>query len=324
MSKFTKLGIALVFLLTNYNLIGQNPIWTLPPSQFEGSNFGISSLPSGGGGAMYAGQPADNMHSSYSDQNGNLVLFTVDHEVYDRHGYLVDDMRINYESKKGHNERIILPMGNDCSKYAIIYPASPTSNEAYSSKLYGRRLYMAVYDLDAVNTSNPMATGALEVYNPNSYATITDISRRDALLYGYPAGGTYNIYQYTSTGQQFYRSNIQITATDLIDNCFYYVYVFDGMHIIRYKLTSDGLEYDNYVFKLDLAAFGSALRSEMELIKLSNGNYRIATPVMFGGSGEHVGFVITEIDASTGDVITNSVQVVSLEDNGNDAYPHGA
>ena len=50
------------------------------------------------------------------------------------------------------------------------------------------------------------------------------------------------------------------------------------MHLMRYKLDEFGFHYDDFLAQVPGAGWESEFRSEMELIKLANGNYRIAIP----------------------------------------------
>ena len=88
--------LALCLLLCLGNTIaGQNPFWTFPKEYWKVDvNININDLPDNTfssythAGIMdpYDGQPATNLSASYSDDNGNLILFTVDDKVYDRNG----------------------------------------------------------------------------------------------------------------------------------------------------------------------------------------------------------------------------------------------
>ena len=320
MKKYDKYGILLfAILFFSYNLFGQNPNWTLPPQNFKPTFFGVNPLPQPSGSYGYTGAPASNMHAAYSDPHGDVLVFTVDENVYDKNGYLVDVMRRDHNVKKGFNERLILPFGNDCSRFAILYIASATSNEDYVSKLSGRRLYLAEYDLAAPSTY-PNAIGALKTFNGNAH-TLEDISKRDADLYGVPGGSSQNIYNFQSNGQ-FYRCNIQIAATELIDNCYYYVFVSDGRYIMRYKLSDQGFEWDNYVYEMNGGDQDLDSRTEMELLKLSNGNYRIA---VYKGtlSGTSNGILVADISGINGEVITNSEKFIPLNNSAQSADPYG-
>lgn len=151
--------IAITFF--QYNLKAQNPIWTMPPYKFVPDLQNYTPLPTSPNGetnpgVAYQGTSDTHLHGAYTDPFGELLLFTVDQKVYDKYGYVVDDMQINSDYKRGFSERLILPMGKDCSRFAIIYAASSDDDERYYSKLFGRRLYMAEYDMDAQNLVTQM------------------------------------------------------------------------------------------------------------------------------------------------------------------------
>lgn len=92
---------------------------------------------------------------------------------------------------------------------------------------------------------------------------------------------------------------------------------------MRYKLSQNGLEWDNYVYTIPNGSQDTDLRSEMELIKLSNDNYRIAIPRL-NPTGNHKGIVKIDISGTNGTVVSGSSQVISLTNtSGIDADPYG-
>ncbi len=203
---------------------------------------------------------------------------------------------------------------------------------------------MSIYDTDTANPFNTDAKVSLVGLNQNNQSnTLEDISARDWSAWGstvWQSGTTNYLYGYKLfDNQQFVTENQQsdgsqilmITASDYVvqgpgDNqCFYYVFVFEGKNVIKYKLTANDLEWDGIVYTdLDLAT-GGYLRSEMELIKLSSGNYRLAFAAILPGGTYAQLALIRIIDLDTqGDHIANSAQTVSLPGAGpSRAEPHG-
>lgn len=297
----------------------------------------MEDLPTFVGGGVpyeYMGAPSVGLHNSYPDQDGNILFFVVDDGVYDNQarsiGYLKSG---NNQPKRGFNQMLVLPMGNSCSKYAILYPGSADYQgdwERYTTD--GRmRLYLTIYDTEAENYYGE-GTGSLLWENGNAgYRSLIDISERDGSDFSINPTGT-DLYDYsiyingidTMASQANYRKQIKIASTSLIDNCFYYVFVSDGKYLIRYKLDKDGLHWDNYKFYMGVSGANTANRAEMEMILLANGNYRIAVPVMDatgGSSHPSVAIKIYDLDSNF-EVLTE--QTIDLKASSlTYAYPKG-
>lgn len=370
-SKFTtRFGLVLIFILATYSQVinsasAQNPNWTLPGWYFqpEGSYLPlpqsppdpVTGIPETDPTLAYQGTGSTHVHGGYTDPWGNLQFFTIDDKIYDAKGWLVGHLQRNetlnevmgLRYKKGYNERLILPMGGSCSKYAIIYPAARDHQinngaEDYTQNTSRFRIYMGVYEATANNTQNPNAQGALVGSSGGSqFNTLQDIAARDGLLYSGVAAPS--LYGYTSVSndenmQSPSRQNFLVAATEFEsalfaggggvnpeNECFYRVYIYDGRVLMRYKLTADDLEWDGVVEEFtDASATAQVpLRSEMEIIKLSNGNYRMAIPTAFVASINAYGFFVIDLDAN-GELIPGSKQTVVLPGTVTDgAQPHG-
>jgi hypothetical protein len=329
-----------------YNSRAQNPNWALPGNQYNHTIQAYTSLPQSpihpvtnnpitDPNSAYQGEPATYSSAGYTGPDGELLLFTVDESVYDKNGWMVGKLRRTTSSsptheRQGYSEVLILPMGNSCTKFAIIFPSSAQSINGpgqYSTSAQ-MRIYMAIYDIEATNYSNDFAeyvTGALDGDADLSGllfgTTLTDISRDYALNHYDP---NLNLYQMNSSGaQSSYIKGYQIAASELIDNCYRYVLICDGASIIRYRLTTDGLEYDNYSFFSGATGSNNALRSEMELIKLSNNNYRLAIPMQNEATNPTSSIRIFDLDPNM-ELIPGSSQIINLTDaNFQRAEPNG-
>ena len=314
-------------LLGYYSLNAQNPNWTLPGQFLNHDIPQLQNLPQPTGSDVYQGDPADFVHSAYTNPFGEIQFFTVDEFVYDENGYevwqLLDD---TYTQKEGFNERLILPMGDDCRRFAIIF-RSRLGSQAYNNQLCVQSLYMAIYDTQGINnwnTSDPVI-GALEEYNTNSQ-TLIDISKRDGELYHQNGLRLYGYNDLTPNPTRTYNTNIQVAATGLIEGCYYRVYVFDGQNLIKYHLTETDLEWQGVIQQVPRTGQSSSLRSEMELIELASGDYRIAIPTVNDGTGgvTDKGITIYDLDGSTGNVISGSEVYLDYE-NGSTTHadPYG-
>jgi hypothetical protein len=216
-------------------------------------------------------------------------------------------MKDDYSIKKGFSERLILPMGTDHERFIILYAANNDPQpETYGGQFDHSSLYMAVYDRTKTSYPGIEQVGAVG-------GTLLDISERD---YDVEAPEVPEFYQVNSPDVKW-ASNVQLAATELIDNCHFFVYVFEGAYLLRYKLSDQGFEYDNHYFLLDDIYRSPQTRSEMELVQLSNGDYRLACPS--GNKEIH----IIDIDGVSGDVIPQSQITIDLGVSGSPVQPYG-
>lgn len=328
----------------HYKAQAQNPKWTMPGGQYQAAGNNYLPLPNQPLDPMgnpvtddytaYQGEPAEYSSASYSDPDGNILLFTVDESVYDKNGWVVGKMRTQsgtqtiYE-RQGYSEVLILPLGNSCTKFAIIFTSSATNLNGpgqYSTSAH-QRVYMAVYDMEAQNNYNDydLVVGALEGEGIYGFdITLQDITKEYYVNHYNP---NLSLYQLDYLGDQgVYQKGYQIAATELIDNCYRYLLVCDGTHIIRYKLTENGLEYDNYSFEAGPTGSTPAIRTEMELIKLANNNYRLAVPMSDGDlSATFPEQLIRIFDLNSNmQLVPGSEQTIDLVDGaGQKAEPNG-
>jgi hypothetical protein len=299
------LALTICCALSAATSIAQDLNWTFPNQYYDTDALLMYDLPQPSGSDVYSGDPSLFVHAAYSNPDGSLKFFTSDEFVYDGNGHEVGRL-FDYDGpqqkfKEGFNERLILPMGEDCKRFAIIY-RSRVGTLPYNSPLSAQTVYMGVYDVEGLD--NPNATGALETYGTNN-RTLVDIGARDGLLY-HQAGLQLYGYNDLSSPTRQSNMNVQIAASELIDGCYYRVYVFDGNNLIKYHLTSSDLEYQGVIKEVPRTTATATLRTEMELIKLSNGNYRIAIPTSSNDSGGDSGITIYDINGSTGDVINGT------------------
>ncbi len=298
--------LQLVAIFWTLSISGQNPNWTLP-GQYYQPGVNIFNLPTDING--YQGDPSTRTHGAYTGPDGEVLFFTVDEYVYNKEGVLAGELSVGSELKGGYSEKLILPLGNDCRRFAIIYSSAANSQDIFVQPLGRQNLYMAIYDLDLPNPFSPGSDGTLVEIVSNT--TLADISKRDGELYG---SSTNPIYAYTGVNTRLgYSTAYHIAATELIDNCYYRVYVSDGLNLISYKLTSTDLEYQGVVTSL-WGEVSNSVRSEMELIKLDASTYRIAIPAVDFGISNPNGYsiLIYDIHASTGNIVSGSFQQVPL------------
>lgn len=99
----------------------QNDFWSLPPNRFINSIGIYGPLPQGPiPGQDYKGEQAQHVHNAMQDANGNLLFFVVDGKVFDKDGYLIDEMYNNsFGYIPGGQEICLVPDPGNCQRYYI-------------------------------------------------------------------------------------------------------------------------------------------------------------------------------------------------------------
>lgn len=229
--------------------------------------FGDPSVPiSGDPYAGYAGQSATNTSNLISKPDGSILFFVVDEKIYDENGYIIDFMD-QYDGPgsapiKGAAEMMIVPNPGNCSQYYIF----TTHIEGFN-----KTPYVYLLDMSAPNIYSPASFPSLGALVPltSSYKW-KKVSDYEPL---YQSSSSTN----GSGGSKL--SNVYFAASPLRSGTNdYLIFISDGSGIFRFRLNSTGLVSESAGLDFGPTAFNpSETRAEMELVRLSNGNYRIAT-----------------------------------------------
>ncbi len=93
----------------------------------------------------YQGESANYSFAGYTGPSGDLLLFSVDENLYDRGGWKVGTLQggPSIRTRPGFTEKLILPMGNSCTKFAIIFPGT-AENDLNHNTSSRNRIYMGV------------------------------------------------------------------------------------------------------------------------------------------------------------------------------------
>ncbi|MCT4583122.1 MAG: T9SS type A sorting domain-containing protein [Flavobacteriales bacterium] len=273
--------LLIVMLISLITITAQSPLWTLPGSKLELSLLNplvSSSLPTptvgpyGGNISWpdaYDGRPAEYTHNIMHDANGELLFFMLDGYIYDKNGWLISQ-EFAVSNVVGAAELFIVPMPKNCNKFYIFTTqAYPINSETY----YG------VLDMSAPSwETGPL--GYLET-EPTDMVTLL------------PAGVTdyYKSLNKAHPAACIHRCVVAPTRNPNDDR---YIFVKGDTRVFRYKLTSTGLVYDNYDWSGNTGIFppppaphktafylgNSFDATEMELVLLPNGNYRMAFEIL--------------------------------------------
>lgn len=250
----------------------QNPLWSLPPNYNDG---GLQPLPTppptNVPDGVYDGSPAECTSNAIADANGDLLFFIVDNYVYDGEGYLIGILESNtsgfqFPQIKGTTEMVIVPDPANCERYYIIAAGKQDQNNTNKYPFY------AIVDFSQVNAHYSNRMGYLVEYN-NSYSNSSTI----LIPLLIPEFVNATLF---SKNQPCY---IAASKTKLINGIeTRFVFISNGSSIYRFRIDQNGFQYDNYSIELPYSGANQAdQRGEMELIELSNGNFRIAVPYMY-------------------------------------------
>lgn len=258
---------------------GNNNTLTLAPSFWrqDGNVFGLPSFPNNLNNT-YHGEIAEATHASIQDELGNLRLFIIDWKIFDSQGYLIEEIipdgpstpstLIDGNRAYGNSEVLIVPNPFDCNQYYLFSAAHYGIGSSFEP-------VYAVVDLSLDNIYHPSRKGALTVLNIDQEIVEP--------LRGVTPG--YNDLVLTTTVNRgitdmYYSAPKQAECEEE-----QLVFLSHLNGILIYKITENGLVFHNslsYLFngiEGDIAT--SAQRGEMEVIELSNGNLRVASPFLY-------------------------------------------
>jgi Secretion system C-terminal sorting domain len=250
--------------------LAQNAILTLPPRYYNPVAQTFQLLPTQSWG--YNGQASDFAHAGMQDANGGLKFFVVDHSVYDHDGYLIEELwGANPFSSflKPLAEVTIVPDPANCDRY-YIFGATKSVFCGFSSELP----YYALLDLSLPNVYNSSRKGALIPFHQDLSGVPSYVKSIDSLVTGLNQGDPK-------------QGGCYFAASKVRSNHSRFVFISNGYGIYRFKIDASGFQYDNYHIPFHYPSFNQqrGARAEMELVELSNGNYRLAVPYLNAGNG---------------------------------------
>lgn len=113
MKKTIKNVMTFSAILYGLSVIGQNQIWPIGNQQWNGVFGSPQFLPTPSGPNVYEGQQARATHNAYHNPvSGDLLFFIIDGIIYDKDGYIIDDLIANSASGEnilGFAETVIVP-----------------------------------------------------------------------------------------------------------------------------------------------------------------------------------------------------------------------
>ncbi|MDT8412765.1 MAG: T9SS type A sorting domain-containing protein [Vicingaceae bacterium] len=264
---------ALSFLISMVGLQAQNNIISLPPNYYQFPNTSPTSLPTPAFG--YNGLPADYSSNAMQDASGNLLFFVVDDVVYDKDGNLIGYLQGNQGT-----ELMIVPDPGNCDIYYIFYAIEGISHSPGDAS---SEPYFAILDISVGSLSNHKFKC--------DYSTLPcqlSIAPVKQQIAGGEWGGMIN-----NNGL------LTFATSPLNTNNERFIYTLMNGKILILKLDANGLSYVDHVVPFPNSF--TAIRGEMEIVTLANGNYRLATtfstkPVLV----TNYGFIYVDLSPTTG------------------------
>jgi len=287
--------IIISFLAIHYQYVAQNHTWILPNNYLTNIGalplntnlpippflYGDPSIPliPGNVGLYegYTGQEASNASNMIAKDNGEILFFIVDEYIYSKNGYCIGVMSYtsspiispDFKHVDGATEITVVQNPSNCEQYYIISTfLDPISLEKTP---YIFLLDMGIPNSEACSYSIPeVVYGQLVPIGPSSGS-------------GQQLIGL-NIASITPNFQDplVPTSNVFIAATDKNANNEHFIFISNGNGIFKYKIDPNGFSFTGNFISFGPIAYDPAeltdTRSEMEIVELSNGNFRIACP----------------------------------------------
>ncbi len=270
------------------NLSAQLPqlkLWTLPPNQIAFNPLPTSSLLNASSSGGYFGQTATFASNSMHDASGNLLFYIVDNIVYDKDGYVIDELKISGTplSIGGSGSPImgqeisIVPKPGSCTQYYIITSAM-NSAAALWEPVY-TMIDVTLQNINYLTPLDPSKKGALQYFGAGT--NVFDLRTiSPALAFGNTAGSFF----------EEFRFGMAVTPLrSLTNNHFMYLRGF-SKNLYRYIIDATGITFDNgasdggvvvidptnTILNGDHDGGSNQAYPEMEIVDLGTGSYQLA------------------------------------------------
>jgi len=282
----------------------QNGVWSLTPkySKITPINFQPAiSLPN-------IVLPAQNASNAMLDANDELKFFIVDNNIYDDVGDLIGNIKNFYNANNPYprtclsvsstSEIMIIPDPSNCGRYYILTSTTMKTDCIFNKPgSHASVPVMAVIDFNVPRPSNPTKFGAITSVDMLSNLPSLNAQGIDYWVSGAEGGNLFSASRLKNDGEE----NFRFVFVSLRNSTF-------GYGVLRLRLNSNGLVYDGFLAYDDQTNIHGS-RSEMELVELVNGNYRIAAPYGFYSSVNGVEIISAIYTADLdidGEVVTGS------------------
>ncbi|MBL1281115.1 MAG: T9SS type A sorting domain-containing protein [Fluviicola sp.] len=315
-----KILILLSVVFTTLSYAQNNAVILAPNYTPDITGLGFVALPTSNPGNTpnnpldgYDGDPATFAQNIQVDDAGQIMFFIIDGYIFGNRGQLIDIMSITsifgsnpssyVKGKEG--EILIVPVPKKCNEFYIF-------STIYDGGLSGVYPVFSKLHIEYDNFGNLLSGSGLELVQP-PLSNFTDCSNNSTYL-GDLIGSEYD------GGNVIAHKELPNLAAVNISEDEYFVFVKNAREVFRLRVDENGVYYDNNFFRINdlfVGIYGvSVLKvstQEMELIPMSNGNFRmgfvaqiVSATNVFGPPGiTYKGVVIIDFDAQ-GNRILNS------------------
>ncbi len=273
------------------------------PQDYFGQPIG---LPNQDPTVGYIGQLSTNVSNIQMNSDGEILFFIVDDFIYDKDGYFIDRLETNGTQPfvKGASEICIIPDAFNCGQYYII-----------TTHVDEHKKTPVIYKLDMT---------APNIHDPNFTCEYYG-----ALIGPDGTSGSYNDVPGGFTGahiggevyEPFFpdditpdkQSGVFFGATKLRSDDTRLFFITNGHGLYSFLLSSTGFEYISY-FDFNQSIYNpSEVRSELEVVLLSNGNYRVAAPYRANGFSNSNEGLFTAEYTPNGNIIQNTIRTFTVQ-----------
>ncbi len=260
----TAILLSMGLLITYANpAFGQNQLkkWCIPPNAIDIQNQTFSALPMN----SYSGG-SDMPSNLIYDKSGNLVLFVVGENIYDKNGYLIDNFsNLTNKTFNAFGEIAIIPAPCDCNYYWVVETDLDISGSPTQASYY-TETYAALIDMNQTNPNLPNGMG---------------IVIKSQLLSGGPCTGNHCAF-----------SEIAVSPPKINQQNHYsyslYIFNWEGLQKFNVECIGESTHTNpaDYMLIYQDAAFyttwsstcgmSGEMNAEAELYPMANGTYRLA------------------------------------------------
>ncbi len=292
--------LLVLYLFLGFKVLAQNPNLIINNYKLNGNfatplpipayDYGNTSMPNSNDPYLsYQGQSPTNASNLVTTPNNQILFFIIDQHIYNKDGYCLGNLNttsddfnsVESNQVKGASEILIVPNPANCQQYYIV---STKIDVGISNK----KPYLFLLDMGIANINatayNPNAcilgqlvpigfsNGNFQNFGTSIASLINSENSSDPI----PPFVTEND---PSPGKE---SNIFLGATPKDSQNSHFVFISNANFIYRFKVSNFGFQFDNYVIPFlnnGTTEFnGYHVRSELEVVRIPNGNIRIACP----------------------------------------------
>lgn len=268
------LTITIILLFTSLVHATQNQIWSVPPNYLKFTSQipipTVIPLPTqqtsvGQTLANYNGQPSNFTHNAMQDTNGDLLFFIVDGIIYDKDGYVINQITDSYGTFKGYVETLIIPVPGNCQQYYLISSSAGFGPSGHTSI----DVRYALLDLSIESITTGRQGVLIDPIQPNY---LPGNQAFDGFDNTFPLSSLVTRFEVFGDPE----AKTSMAVSKLRPDNTRLLFIMGEFEFFRFKVSSTGIVYDNYSSSLDLSSvLERNFRSEMEIIDIPNG-YRLA------------------------------------------------